>query len=75
MLFARELARFDLSDMIGFVFIGFLFGQSIGKANKLLCILNTLDVLRESLILVSGGFLYEVRFAFAPSFYSSMFSI
>ena len=41
--------------MDSYLFV-FSFGQSTGKANKFLCILNTLDALRESVILVSGGF-------------------
>jgi len=40
-------------------FIRFSFGQSIGKAGKFICIFNLLDVLRESLILVSGRFHFD----------------
>ena len=41
--------------MHSYLFV-FSFGQSKGKADKFRCIINVLDVLRESLILVSGGF-------------------
>ena len=38
--------------MHSYLFV-FFFGQSKGKADKFHCIINMLDVLRESLILVS----------------------
>jgi len=41
--------------MHSYLFV-FFFGQSKGKADKFPCLLNPLDVLRESAILVSGRF-------------------
>jgi hypothetical protein len=56
--------------MHSYLFV-FFFGQSKGKADKFYYIINMLDVLRESLILVSGlvhlpGF-YEVSLFGAES--------
>jgi hypothetical protein len=46
--------------MHSYLFV-FFFGQSTGKADKFLYVLNMLDVLRESLILVSGWILLTDR--------------
>jgi hypothetical protein len=46
---------FVSSDVNGSYLFVFSFGQSTGKAEKFFRILNTLDVLRESSILVAGG--------------------
>ena len=46
-----------MSDVNAFVFIRFFFGQNKGKADKFTCLLNLLDVLRESAILVPGWFI------------------
>ena len=43
--------------MDSYLFV-FSFGQSIGKVDKFTCNLNMLDVLLESLTLVSGGFVF-----------------
>ena len=53
--------------MDSYLFV-FSFGQSKGKADKFLCIINMLDVLRESLILVSGGFSGIAAQAGLPNF-------
>ena len=49
-----RIAKFDLSDVNELVFIRlFLAGKVRGKAEKFFCILNMLDALQESLILVA----------------------
>jgi hypothetical protein len=54
--FACQLRdSFCQRQMDSYLFV-FSFGQSKGKVDKFPCVLNMLDVLRESLILVSGGF-------------------
>jgi hypothetical protein len=54
--------------MHSYLFV-FFFGQSTGKADKFLYVLNMLDVLRESLILVAGvfGLAYARIMDFEPS--------
>jgi hypothetical protein len=51
--------------MDSFLFV-FSFGQSKGKADKFLCIINVLDVLRESPILVSALVQFMGSTAFPP---------
>ena len=61
-VFACELRdSFCQRQMDSYLFV-FSFGQSTGKVEKFPRILNMLDVLRESLILVPAGFNFLVNY-------------